>query len=223
MESPFLVSLPVTSLALPVSEPSGSPLACASEVGIGTCATSASVIGFGAGVAGAAAAGTAAGAAAGAWAKPTGAKQSATSRNVSSLFVVIFILASPLLPDCVLQIGLVKHTDDSKQAHRQTQKDDHHPGADGVQSKTEDADYEPEQSYKYSAKNHVSLSSILRVFQRLTLSKGCHRDPQDHRRHQEEQNAPPSIDGAGKRGEPQQKGTYSYSRCGICCHRNPPF
>src|SRR5712691_7820059 len=111
MVSPFLLSPTVTSLALPVSEPSGSPLACASAVGTGTFATSASVMAFGAGVAGAAAAG----AAAGAWAKPTGARQSAASRNVSNLFVVVFILASSLLPDCVLHISLVKHADDSEQ------------------------------------------------------------------------------------------------------------
>src|SRR6266849_4259662 len=104
MESPFLLSLTVTSLALPVSEPSGSPLACA-------FATSASVMAFGAGVAGAAAAG----AAAGAWAKPTGARQSAASRNVSNLFVVVFILASSLLPDCFLHISLFKLADDSEQ------------------------------------------------------------------------------------------------------------
>src|SRR5258708_1963371 len=92
MESPFLLSLTVTSLALPVSEPSGSPLACASAVGIGTFATSASVIGFGAGVAGAAAAGTAAGAAAGAWAKPTGDRKSTRLNSSHQINLVCRLL-----------------------------------------------------------------------------------------------------------------------------------
>src|SRR2546423_12525773 len=87
---PFLVSATVMSLAVPVSEPSGSPLARASAEGTGALARSASVMGFGAGVAGAAAAGAPAGVAAGAWAKPKGARQSVASRNVGNLFVIVF-------------------------------------------------------------------------------------------------------------------------------------
>src|SRR5713226_1488704 len=111
MVMPFLLSLTLTSPAVPVSEPSGSPLVLASAIGTGAPATSASVIGFGAGVAAAAAAG----AAVGACPKPNGAQQSTTAHKVSSLFVVIFILASPLLPDCILKIGPIENTDDAEQ------------------------------------------------------------------------------------------------------------
>src|SRR5258706_13268837 len=106
MVAPFLASVTVTSLAVPVSEPSGSPLARASAVGTGAPATSASVIGFGAG------AGTAAGATAGApgvCAEPNGTEESesSASRNGRKLFVIIVILASPLLPYPIFEIEFV--------------------------------------------------------------------------------------------------------------------
>src|SRR5260370_20619745 len=129
MVAPFLASVTVTSLAVPVSEPSGSPLARASAVGTGAPATSASVIGCGAG------AGAAAGATAGAdgvCAEPDGTKESASSasRNGRNLFVVILILSSPLFPNSVLEIMFVQYTDNSEETHYQTQQDEHQPATD---------------------------------------------------------------------------------------------
>src|SRR6266436_10443975 len=122
MVAPFLASVTVTSLAVPVSEPSGSPLARASAVGTGAPATSASVIGFGAGAAAGATAG-----AAGVCAEPDGTKESASSasRNGRNLFVVIviviLILSSPLFPNCVLEIMFVQYTDNPEETHCQAQ------------------------------------------------------------------------------------------------------
>src|SRR5271157_1406619 len=39
-------------------------------------------------------------------------------------------LPSPLLPDCVLEIGLVKHTHNSEQAHRQSHEHHRQPTSD---------------------------------------------------------------------------------------------
>src|SRR5260370_22629892 len=89
--NPFLGSVTVISLALPVSEPSGSPLARASADGAGMFARSASVIGFGAsgGVAGVVAAG---GAVVGVCAKASGEMQSAASNTTSNRLIEFFIL-----------------------------------------------------------------------------------------------------------------------------------
>src|SRR3977135_592894 len=95
------------SLAVPVSEPSGSPLDLASALGTGAPATSASVIAFGAAVG-----------AAGVCAKLSGAKQQrAPKHNVSRLLVTVFILVSPLFPDCILKIGSIENTHDSEQTN----------------------------------------------------------------------------------------------------------
>src|SRR5258707_15843763 len=103
MVAPFLASVTVTSLAVPVSEPSGSPLARASAVGTGAPATSASVIGFGAGAAARAAA-RAARDCAGA----EGTKENArsASRKGRNFFLVILILSSPPFPNTLLLIML---------------------------------------------------------------------------------------------------------------------
>src|SRR6266446_1277967 len=101
MVVPFFVSVTAISLAVPVSAPSGSPLALASALGTGAPATSASVIGFGA----------AAGVAGGVCAK----QQRAPIVSTSSVLVAIFILVSPLFPDCILKIGPIENTDDAEQ------------------------------------------------------------------------------------------------------------
>src|SRR6267143_2408948 len=102
--APFFASVTAMSLAVPVSEPSGSPLDLASALGTGAAATSASV--------------SALGTAAGACAKLSGAKQQrAPKHSVSRLLVTIFILVSPLFPDCILKIGSIENTHDSEQTN----------------------------------------------------------------------------------------------------------
>src|SRR5213075_710190 len=104
MVAPFFASVTAMSLAVPVSAPSGSPLDLASALGTGAPARSASVIAFGAAV----------GVAAGVCAKLSGAKQQrAAKHNVSRLLRAIFILVSPLFPDCILKIGPIENTDDA--------------------------------------------------------------------------------------------------------------
>src|SRR5260370_11979001 len=102
----FFVSVTAISPAVPVSAPSGSPLALVSALGTGAPATSASVIGFGA----------AAGVAGGVCAKLNGAKQQkAPIVSASSVLVAIFMLVSPLFPDSILKIGPIETTDDANQ------------------------------------------------------------------------------------------------------------
>src|ERR1700682_1322553 len=124
--TPFWPSLTAMSLAVPVSAPSGSPLALASALGTGAAATSASVIGFGVGAAAAGAAGVVAGVCA----KPSGAKQSTATHNESLRFIEILILASPFLPDCILEIGPIEHANNPEKTHRQPEE--HNPQARGV-------------------------------------------------------------------------------------------
>src|SRR5258706_7876153 len=120
------------SLAVPVREPSGSPLDLASALGTGAPATSASVIGFGAAV----------GVAAGVCAKLSGAKQQrAPKHSVRRLLVTIFILVSPLFPDCILKIGPIENTDDAEQTDGQPEEDYSQPRGIRIQSQAEHTDH----------------------------------------------------------------------------------
>src|SRR5882762_867676 len=115
MVAPFFASVTERSLAVPVREPSGSPLDLASALGTGAPATSASVIGFGAAV----------GVAAGVCAKLSGAKQQrAPKHSVRRLLVTIFILVSPLFPDRILKIGSTETTHYSEQTNGEPEDDD---------------------------------------------------------------------------------------------------
>src|SRR5260370_24898491 len=115
MLAPFFVSVTAISAAVPVSEPSGSPLVLASAAGTGAPARSASVMGFG----------VAAGVAAGVCAKLSGAQQQRSAKDsVSKLLFAIFILVSPLFPDCILKIGAVENTNNAEQTDGQPE-DDH--------------------------------------------------------------------------------------------------
>src|ERR1700687_277618 len=130
MVIPFFASLTVTSLAVPVSDPSGSPLARASAVGTGAPATSASVIGTGfaagAGVAGAVT-GAAGGAAAGVCAVHHGARPGVNGSAASNTLAVVFLLASSLLPNGVFHKSAVQNPQDTEQAKAQSNKHDHQP------------------------------------------------------------------------------------------------
>src|SRR2546423_2647210 len=131
MVTPFLASVTLTSLAVPVREPSGSPLARASPAGTGAAATSASVIGFGE---------DAAGADAGVCVKASGAKQTATRHSASSLLVMIFIFALLLFPNCVLEISPIEHTDNSVQTDGDAEEHNSQPRGIRTQGQTEHAD-----------------------------------------------------------------------------------
>src|SRR6266853_6805517 len=116
------------SLAVPVSEPSGSPLDLASALGTGAPATSASVTAFG----------TAAGVAAGVCARLSGAQQQSTAKhNVSRVLLAIFILVSPLFPDCVLKIGPIENTYDAEQTDGQSEEDYSQPRGIRIHSQAE--------------------------------------------------------------------------------------
>src|SRR5258706_8024676 len=95
MVIPFLLSATVTSLEVPVSDPSGSPLTRASAAGAATSvrAPAADIPGAGAGAAAGGAAPGAAGT--GVCAKPGNEKRNAAAKTISTLFVVVFILISP--------------------------------------------------------------------------------------------------------------------------------
>jgi hypothetical protein len=86
-------------------------------------------MGFGAGAG--AAAGVAAAGAAGVWGNPSGAIQSTTANTRSGLLVV-FILASSLLPNGVFQIVLVEKTHDSEQTDRDSQQHKYKAAAYGT-------------------------------------------------------------------------------------------
>src|SRR5438034_9038146 len=102
MVRPFLLSLTTTSDTVPVSDPSGSPLARAAAEGGGTFLMSWSVIitggGAGAaagaapGAAGAAAAGSGAGGVAGAWAHASDTIRRATAK-IAMRRVIVMILS----------------------------------------------------------------------------------------------------------------------------------
>src|SRR5258705_723785 len=120
------------SLAVPVSEPSGSPLDLASALGTGAPATSASVTAFG----------TAAGVAAGVCARLSGAQQQSTAKhNVSRVLLAIFILVSPLFPDCILYIGSIEYTHGSEQTDSYPEDDDCKSRPVRTQSHADDTDY----------------------------------------------------------------------------------
>src|SRR5271154_3565529 len=110
MVRPFLGSDTVTSLAFPVRDPSGSPLACASAEGTGR------------------------------------------------LFLICFIRASPLFPDCLVDVRPVEQTENAEQADRQPEKHHNQPPAyRGSQGQAEQANYESEEGDDYSNENHVSV------------------------------------------------------------------
>src|SRR5882672_2234517 len=132
------------SLAVPVSEPSGSPLDLASALGTGAPATSASVIAFGAVVG-----------AAGVCPKLGSAKQQrAAKHSVSRLLLAIFILVSPLFPDCILKIGPIENTDDAEQTDGQPEEDYSQPRGIRIQSQAEHADHKSCECYENSDKYH---------------------------------------------------------------------
>src|SRR5581483_10899229 len=106
---PFFESLTVTSLAVPVSEPSGSPLTRSSAFGTGAFFRSASVMATGAG----AAAGFAA------WPKAIAAKSAAVASSVIDLFT-----CSPP-PDGGLQVRPIDQPDNPEQAHSDTDEHQH--------------------------------------------------------------------------------------------------
>src|SRR5580692_9363444 len=147
MDKPFLRSETVMSLAFPVREPSGSPLARASADGTGIPVKSVSTMGFATGAGGALAAGAAwllAGAEA--CAQPIGAQLTTAIASARRLFLIGFILASPLFPNCFVDIGPVEQTDNAEQADCQPEKHDHQaPAHRGRQRQAEQANYKSEE------------------------------------------------------------------------------
>src|SRR5512140_681333 len=106
MVRPFLLSATTTSATVPVSDPSGSPLARASAEGVaipvrslavkGTGAAAGAAAGVAPGAAAAGASGAGTGGAAGAWAHASDASKSVTLNNNVMRLVIFMILSSGL-------------------------------------------------------------------------------------------------------------------------------
>src|SRR5579862_7838766 len=198
IERPFFASATATSAAVPVRDPSGSPLARSSALGTGTFFKSESVIG----VAGAAAGGVCAG------------TPAVTARSTTIGNRMRFIPPSPF-PYRVLQVRPIDKAQDAEQAHRKPHEDYRktaaergcHPEAHQTNKKATNRNDDTNQDHNLVP--FPDEDSVSRVLPRLTLPANRNGDAEQQRGQGQQQDAAAGGEGSRQRHEGQKENEKS--------------